>query len=95
MGSYGLCRAEKLGGSATKDIGSQGGMPTHQFPLGLIQVLALKDDAVGHDDFADIVNRRGVNDQPHFFGRQVWTCPEMVDSQDEKIVFSKGRFTWE
>ena len=23
-----------------------------------------------------------------------WTCPETVDSQDEKIVFSKGRFTW-
>ena len=46
-------------------------MATHQFPLGLIQVLALKDDAVGHDDFADIVNRRGVSDQPHLFGRQV------------------------
>jgi hypothetical protein len=25
----------------------------------------------------------------------VWTCPESVDSHDEKIVFSKGRFTWE
>jgi len=24
----------------------------------------------------------------------IWTCPETVDSQDEKIVFSKGRFTW-
>src|SRR5680860_821465 len=23
-----------------------------------------------------------------------WTCPETVDSHDEKIVFSKGRFTW-
>jgi len=46
-------------------------MATHQFPLGLIPVFALKNYAVGHDDFTDIVNRRGVNDQPHFFGRQV------------------------
>lgn len=22
-----------------------------------------------------------------------WTCPKMVDSHDEKIVFSEGRFT--
>ena len=26
--------------------------------------------------------------------REQWTCPETVDSHDEKIVFSKGRFTW-
>jgi hypothetical protein len=29
-----------------------------------------------------------------FYRFLIWTCPETVDSQDEKIVFSKGRFTW-